>query len=265
LPRLEPKDLQLQNAHRTYYVLALQNHRFAINRLDDANNADATCFTSILIFINAYAALQDRVVGEPYEPPMQWLHVSNGARNIFQVAIQSVQYDTTAVVHTIVKSLPVLSDLVSLFQTSNGEKFSHLLLPVKTGNASDDLEDEAELQDEETREAYANTITYLGSVFIAIERKEHTKEIRRWLLAFAVVVPRKMIWLIEAKRPRAFIILAHYFALVGFKGGATEAVWWIGRIARREIEAIQRYLPDGWRHLISWPLAMTEAAGTVAE
>jgi hypothetical protein len=167
-------------------------------------------------------------------------------------------------VHTFVKSIPVLSDLVSLFQTSNGEKFSHLLLPVKTGNVSDDLEDEAELQDEETREAYANTISYLGSVYMAIERKEHTKEIRRWLLAFAVVVPRKMIWLIEAKRPRAFIVLAHYFALVGFKGSAAEAVWWIGRIARREIEAIQRYLLDGWQHLMSWPLAMTEAAGMVA-
>jgi Fungal specific transcription factor domain len=265
LSRLEPEDLQLQTAHRTYHVLALQDHRFAINKLGDAKSADATCFTSTLIFINAYAALQDRVVEEPYEPPMQWLQVSNGARNIFQIALQSVQYDPTAVVNTFTKSMPAFLDLPGLFQSSHGAEFSNLLLPVKRGSVSDDLQDEAELQNEETREAYTNTITYLGSVHMAIKRKEHTQEICRWLMAFAVVIPRKMIWLIEAKRPRAFIILAHYFALVGSQGGAMEAVWWIGRIARREIEAIQKYLPDEWQHLMSWPLAMTKAATTAAD
>jgi hypothetical protein len=196
---------------------------------------------------------------------MQWLQVSNGALNIFHVAMQSVQYDPTAVMHAIVKSLPVLSDIAGLFRTLNGAEFSNLLLPVKTGNVSDDLEDEADLQDEETKEAYANTITYLGSVHMVIKRKEHTQEICRWLMAFAVMVPRRMIWLIEAKRPRAFVVLAHYFALVGSQGGAMEAVWWIGRIARREIEAIQKYLPDGWQHLMSWPLAMTKPASTADE
>jgi len=261
LSRLEPGDIQLQNAHRTYYILALQNHRFAINRLDDTNNTDATCFTSILIFINAYTALQDRVIEEPYDPPMQWLRVSNGARNIFQLALQSVQYNPKAVVHDFIKSLPALSDITSLLRSPNGKEFSNLLLPVKTGDINEDLQDEAELQHEETREAYANTITYLGSMHMAIKRKEHRQEICRWIMAFAVFVPRKMIWLIEAKRPRAFVVLAHYFALVGSQNGAMEAVWWIGQIARREIEAIQRFLPDAWQHLMSWPLAVTGADG----
>lgn len=181
----------------------------------------------------------------------------HGARNIFNIALQSIQDDQTAAVHAMVKSMPALGDASGPLWSSKGEEFAHLLLPVNSSNASDDLKDEADLQDEETKEAYAFTLKYLGHLHQAIKSEEHIQEICRWLIFFAVMLPPRIICLIELKRPRALAILAYYFALVGFRGGATEKIWWIGRIARREVEGIQKYLPDAWQHLMSWPLAMT--------
>lgn len=261
LSKAEPQDLDVRAAHRRYLDLALRSHRKAVARFD-AQSVDAVCFTSVLIVLDAFAALQDRVPGKPYDPPMQWLRMSNGAWNVFHLAWQWIKDDSTAAVTAIVKSAPILSDYESLFSERNREDFADLLLPLGGGTLVQVQEGSGDLDDKETREAYEKTLSYMGSIRNAIKAGEPTLGICRWLLTFAVVVPGKMIELLEEKKPRAMVVLAHYFALTGPVAADLEAVWWIGAIARREVEGIQKCLPVEWHHLMSWPLAMTRMTTT---
>lgn len=83
-------------------------------------------------------------------------------------------------------------------------------------------------------------------------------EVCRRLIAFAVLIPDKMIELIEEKRPRALVILANYFAVAAPRA----KVWWIGDVTRKEVEAIQRWLPGEWKDLMRWPLTMVKTMTT---
>ena len=261
LSKAKPQDLDLRAARRRYLDLALRSHRKAVACFD-ASSVDAVCFTSILIVLDAFAALQDRVQGQSYEPPMQWLRMSNGAWNVFHLAWQGIKDDYTAAVTALVRSAPILSDCNSLFSEQNREDFADLLMPLRGSTLNQDQEGKGDLDDRETREAYERTLSYIGSIRKAIGANEHSLGICRWLLAFAVLIPKKMVELLEEKTHRALVVLAHYFALAGPMAGDLEAVWWIGAIARREIEGIQKCLPDEWQHLMSWPLAMTRATTT---
>lgn len=256
LSKAEPQDLDGRAAHGRYLDLALRSHRKAVARFD-ADSVDAVCFTSVFIVLDAFAALQDRVQGQPYEPSMQWLRMSNGAWNVFNLAWQWIQHDSSAAVTAIVRSAPILSDYDTLFSERNREEFAHLLLPLGGGTLSPDQEGPGDLDDRETRDAYQRTLSYIGSIRKAIRAGEHSLGICKWLLAFAVVLPGKMIELLEEKKPRALVVLAHYFALAGPVAGDLEVIWWIGAIARREVEGIHKCLPDEWHYLMRWPLAVT--------
>ena len=212
LSKSESQDLDLRAAHRRYLDLALRAHRKAVASFK-VKSVDAVCFTSVLIVLDAFAALQDRVLGQPYEPPMQWLCMSNGAWNVFHLAWQFD--DSTAAVTAIIRSAFVLSDYDSLFSERNREEFPELLTPLAGGLSEQDRGDNGDLDDRETREAYETTLSYIGSIKRAVNAREHSLGICRWFLAFPVVVPGKMIELLEEKKPRALVVLAHYFALAG--------------------------------------------------
>jgi hypothetical protein len=179
--------------------------------------------------------------------------MSNGVWNIFYIAWEWVKDDSTVAVNAIVKSLPTLSDPDALFCECNRDEFANLLLPLRKGVSGQGQGDEGELEDRETTEAYERTVSYMGSVHMDIKAREHSMGICRRLMAFAALVPKKMIELVEEKKPRALVVLARYFALAG----VTEGIWWIGKMARREVEGIQKCLLDEWQDLMNWPLAMT--------
>ena len=264
LSKIEPHDLELSAAHKTYLDQAVRAHRRAVASFDstsvDAERVDAVCFTSVLIVLDAFAALQDRVHGHEYEPPMQWLSMSHGAWNVFRIAWQRIQDGSTMAIEAIIRSASILSDHAALFSQSNREQFAELLVPLRGGSPGKNREDNEDLDDKETREAYEKTVSYIGSIQKAVKGKEHSLVIYRLLLAFAVVLPAKMIELLGKKRPRALVVLAHYFALVGPMATDAETVWWVGPIARKEVEGIQRCLPDEWQNFMKWPLEMTEMA-----
>ena len=255
LSKVEPQDLDLKAAHRNYFGLALRSHRSAITSLD-AKSVDAVCFTSVLIAVHAFAELQDRVLGEVYEPPMQWLHMSNGVCNIFHIAGKWVK--DGAAINAIVKSAPILSDPDTLFGERNREGLANLLLPLRRVDVSHFQGDEEDSEDEETKEAYEKTLSYIGAVQAAIKAGEHSMGICRLLIAFAVLIPKKMIELLEKEKPGALVVLAHYFALTGLLVEPNDEIWWIGKIAKREVEGIQKYLPEEWQELMNWPLSVVK-------
>src|SRR5213078_1264997 len=131
--------------------------------------------------------------------------MSNGAWNVFHTAWEWIKDDSTAAVNAIVKSAPILSDPDALFCERNRGGFANLLLPLRKGILGQDQGDCGELEDRETREAYEGTVSYIGSVQMAIKAREHSMGICRRLMAFAVLVPKKMIELVEEKRPRALV------------------------------------------------------------
>jgi hypothetical protein len=84
--------------------------------------------------------------------------------------------------------------------------------------------------DKETQQAYEKTLSYIGWVQAAIKDGEHVLGTCRRMMAFAVLVPKKFIEFVEEMRPRALVILGHFFAL----GSQMGDVWWIGEIIQRE-------------------------------
>ena len=261
LSTIEPHNHELSAAHTTYFDLAVSAHLRAVVSFDAAT-VDPVCFTSILILLNAFAKLQGRVHGPEYEPPILWLEMSHGAWKVFKIAWQWIKEGSTAVVTALIRSAPMLSDHASLFSENNREEFSELLAPLTSGSPYQNRENNEDLDNPETREAYEKTVAYIGSIRKALQSKEHSLVIHRLLLAFAVVLPGKMVELIKMKKPRALVVLAHYFALVGPMASDAETVWWVGPIARKEVEGIQRCLPDEWQELMRWPLAMTTEMAT---
>ena len=91
----------------------------------------SACFTSVLIVINIYALLQDRVLGLSYEPPMQWLRMLKGLRRILQMAGKRwLQGNPGAVVNVLVKSASSPLDHDALFAEGSRVEFAHLHRPV---------------------------------------------------------------------------------------------------------------------------------------
>ncbi|KAL6720301.1 hypothetical protein ACLMJK_002222 [Lecanora helva] len=260
LLKVKQQDIRLRDAHPAYLRLAAQSHRQGVNYID-AENVDVACFTSVLIIINLYAGLQDREIELSYNPPMQWLRVSNGLRNMFHtLGMQPLQDNPGAAVNALIKSASSLSDPHALLKGGSLPEFSSLLRGRISHERYDGLngteginEEHEDLDDPETQEAYNITVAYIGTIYLAIKAGEHEMEICRRLVAFAVLIPNKMIASIEEKRPRALVILAHYFAL----SGQLTKMWWIGNGPQQEVSKIQQYLPQEWQGLMRWPLQMS--------
>ena len=258
LSKVETEGHSHEAVHGEYLALALNSHRRAISDLH-SDNVDAVCFTSVLLIIDAYATLQDRTVQDPYEPPMQWLCMSNETRNVFDIGWRWIADNPKSEFTAIARSTPNLSDHEALFSECKIRKFAHLLKPVENTSQVKECAGAEDERDQETADAYEKTVAYVECIYNAIQAGEHGMGVCRWLAAFAVLIPRKMIDLVREKRPRALVVLAHYFALTGYLSDTESRPWWIGKVASKEIGGIYNCVPIEWHELMSWPLELTNA------
>jgi hypothetical protein len=236
LLKAEPQNQELLAARQSYMTLSLQEHRRAIAALND-RSAEAVVFASTLILMDAFASLQLRNL-EPYSPPREWLQMSRGAGSVYGAARGFFSDRTIAKFMAITMAEPGMQESDILDDDDNREAYCGLL--------RQDLKTD-EVWDDETRECYERTLNYIGSVQIAIQNGEHAMGITRRIMAFAVLAPKKFIEAVEQKRPRALVVLAHFFAL----GQGLEDIWWFGDTAQREIRAIWNELLPGWQELVS--------------
>jgi len=241
LLRSEPDNPELVVARQTYHGLALREHRRAVAKLN-LHNADAVSCTSSLVFMDAFASLQERSM-EPYTPPMEWLQLARGAGSIFAVGISALEgsrvYDT-AVINAISRHHQYFDNADVMFAAVNRKDLLGLLTQDIAG----------EPWDEETQQAYEKTLNYIGWVQLTIKDGEHMLGTCRRMMAFAVLAPKKFIEFVQEMRPRALVILAHFFAL----GSQLRDIWWIGDNVQREIKGIQQVLPPEWQPLMRQPL-----------
>jgi hypothetical protein len=235
----EPDNQELLYARQAYTGLALREHRRAIALLS-SGNADAVCYASTLVLCDAFACLQERSL-DPWSPPSQWIMMARGSGSVFGAAFDKINNFQTAKIMPLVEAASDLTIAAVLFADDNRRGLEHLL----------EQEFSSEVWDEETRQAYEKALSYIGSIQRAVKSGEHRLAICRRAMAFALLSPKKFFTFVEEQRPRALVILAHFFTLFS----NMEDIWWIGKVARREIQGIQRALPAEWQGLMRIPLA----------
>ena len=241
LAKCNPLDLDAVDLHRRYLDLALREHSNDVTHLTKMN-ADAACLTSSIIRCVAFAILQERP-RVPYTSPMQWLQMTRGTGNVIKEAWSFIEDDDSSAAFRLVKRTPIIKDPEELFQEGSRQNLLHLLYWTRS-------EHTLEAWSAEIEEAYSSTVSYIGSVQSLIENSENLKTVCRILLMFPYLIQKGFIDLVQEQRPRALVILAHYFGLLTrFK-----YVWFIGDAGSREIRAIQAVLPEEWQDLMAWPL-----------
>lgn len=236
LLKSEPQNQDLQAARQSYITLSLQEHRRAVAVLNETS-AETVILASTLILMDAFASLQLRNL-KPYTPPSLWLQMSRGGGSVYGAAKGFFSDRFIAKFTAITMVNPGMQEAHSLEDDKNREAYQGLL--------RQDLKTD-EVWDDETKECYEKTLNYIGSVQIAIQNGEHAMAITQRIMAFAVLAPKKFIEAVEQKRPRALVVLAHFFAL----GQGLEDIWWFGDTAQREIRAIWNELLPGWQGLVS--------------
>jgi hypothetical protein len=239
LLKSEPDNQELLLARQAYKGLALREHRRAIAQLNP-EAADSVCFSSTLVLADAFACLQERRL-DPWTPPTEWIQMARGSGSIFGAAFDQINNFQTAKIMPIVVAEPDLTNGASLFADDNRRGLEYLLRR--------DLSNE--IWDEETQQAYERAVNYIGGVRLAIESGEDRLGTCRRMMAFALLGPKKFYAFVQEYRPRALVVLAHYFALYS----TMEDIWWVGKVAQREIQGIQRVLPLEWQGMMRGPLA----------
>lgn len=248
LLRDEPNDAELFKARQTYLVAAVRAQREMVGRLNPTL-ADPVCLCSVLLLLQSFALLGERTLS-PYSPPVEWLEMGKGVGQVMMLSVQTVPPDMDPqplLMRLVSNTYPRFEDEL-YFDASLRDGFADVL--------TRDIPSEDDWDDEEILEAYEKTLSYVGSIQNAIVREEPLYAVCRRLQTFAIVIPNKFTELLAERRPRALVILAHFFATAAQLDG----VWWLeyGNIERvptavREIRAIDEILPKEWERQMAWP------------
>jgi hypothetical protein len=229
-------------AYGNYIALTIRHHRIDVNNLNGAN-ADVVCVTSSLLRLGYFAMLQERPL-LPYSPPSQWMHMNAALGTVHRETWAWIQNNPTSIARrALVQKTPNLRDFDALFEHSNRDPLLHLLTDPP-GVAPEEWSPEIEA-------AYDRTLAFVGGMQANLDNgTDGPNETLRRCLAFPAMCPKEFFNMVEEGRPRATVIMAHYFAyLARFKD-----TWWIGDSGRREVNAIAAVLPLEWQDMMSWPL-----------
>lgn len=231
----------------TYLNMAIREVTHQIAHLSAAN-IDEVCVTSFLLRVYTFVRLQDRELDEPYAPPVQWLRSTVTSAAVFRRAAELTAGSPQSVGVQMVNLIRHLLDekkRASLY--AGGKAYTAGLLHLVRRQEPHEL---AEPWDDATRDAYLDTLNYIGGIWDAMHDGDPPSSIARRLIAFPILVDQRFVDVVEEQRPRALVIMAHYFALLSMLRG----FWWVGDAGPREVRAIDAQLAPEWRPLMAWPL-----------
>jgi hypothetical protein len=242
LAELHPEEAASFKAiHQDYYVAALRAHARELSGLD-INNYDAACMTSSFMRLIADVKRRDRPL-EPYTPPIEWFNLSRQAMHVFYVARRWHDVEPISASARLRRRMPFVWDTKSQFDPANQAPFQPLLGPVLGDNLTNAAED--------TRTAYERVVSYVGGVWLAVDSCSPSEVLRR-LAMMPFLVGSSFADLLARAQPRALVVAAHYFAIMA----RFREIWWIGNVAKREVQVLTSVLDDEWQSLLEWPLAM---------
>ncbi|CAK7200909.1 hypothetical protein SEUCBS139899_003609 [Sporothrix eucalyptigena] len=254
--RKEPRNHSLFRARQAYLIAAMRVQRRMIDTLT-LDSADAVCLASLIMLVQSFAMLDERIV-DPYTPPMDWLRLGKGAGAVIWMSVEAILKtgeESKSIMLSIANSQPRMGFDESYFDASNREQLNNIL--AQDLPASDDWDDA------DTRDAYEKTLSYVGSLQQSMRRGEPIYVLCRRVQGFTMVIPPRFVDFVAERRPRALVILAHFFAAVS-KITHAGGVWWMGGedgkepIATREVRGIHSIMPKEWMGHMIWPM---EAAG----
>ena len=246
---LDDKDLVrnsggFSGVSQMYFSMALKEHTSEVTQLS-GTNADMACMTATLLRIYYFTLLSTRPL-DPYRPPSEWLGTMSASQAVFKLARPLLEKGPASPVSTLMaRAVKLTSE--NRADPDNMRHFSYILQRQYPHEVS-------EAWDEETVQAYEFTLSDIGRLWGAMEGSQFCANLRRRIAIFPVFVPERFVKLVEETRPRALVILAHYFALVA----VFRETWWIGDAGVREVLAIESILPDQWRWMMKWPLQMLD-------
>jgi hypothetical protein len=139
---------------------------------------------------------------------------------------------------------PDLTNATELYNTEHGRPFLKLLTWAE----------DFETITPEDRKVYQDVISYVGLVYKGIsEGTESEMASCRRIIATPSRNDPRFIDLLEAKQPRALVIMAHLFACMKL---IADKVAWFEGVAERQIPRIRAQLPNGWMPMLAWPTAV---------
>ncbi|KAI0490701.1 hypothetical protein F4859DRAFT_508495 [Xylaria cf. heliscus] len=232
---------ELSKLQQTYQLMCSKEQRRDIDEIPHANTKllDYICFTALRIVAHSLALVQTLSL-DPWEPPLQWLHMGHGAGGVFRKASDELRDERQTIIGKFVNSPPILREARDTILCDHSPLA--WLLDHPSHPSSIEAQTDQELNDEGVRTVYEQALAYTCSVLRAIERKEPQVAIARRLGGFAVWVPIEFSKFIEQRRPRALVILAHFMAIwIDF-----EDIWLFGRAGEWQIRCIHKNLPVEW-------------------
>lgn len=232
-----PKETERLRLRRAAYLEATyKEHRKAIGTLSK-QIADGAAFTSMILTVDEFGRLGDRSL-DPYEAPMQWLMMCRGSSEVLKCCLKLLADYPDAKIHTVTGVSSDMMHKLFAHRDRHLSQFSHLLEPVGDEGAED-------------QEAYKETLCCLGAIRSAKQDGEDAMAIRRRIYAFPTLFPFRYIELLGQLKPRALVILAHYFAMSAY----ISQEWFVDQTPTREVLAISRFLSPELASLMDWPLA----------
>ncbi|KND87183.1 Sterol regulatory element-binding protein ECM22 [Tolypocladium ophioglossoides CBS 100239] len=242
-----------RDRHRLYIQLAFQHHHRELAQLS-RDNVDMLIMTASLMRLIAFVVLSERSL-VPYTPPLEWLRMTESHARLFHAAWDLVGDNSSTQTARLIQSTPVVWDDDEREGANNRQGLQHILLARGDGDGHN--EDDPNAWDAAVRRAYESALSYIGGVWQSIQRNDPLGPIGRRLMVFPLLVDKRFIELVGEARPRALVVMAHYFALVVI----LKSFWFIGNTGRREVRAIAAHLPAHWQDLMEWPLRIVDDGG----
>ncbi|KAL7625419.1 hypothetical protein AAE478_004639 [Parahypoxylon ruwenzoriense] len=247
---------ELIKLQQTYQIMCSKEQRQDIDELSQgiSQNTDYICFSSLEILVHSIGLVQT-LSADPWEPPIQWLHMGHGAGKVLDMAQGLIGPESNPKIKLFVNSPPSLHDPNELIFCDHSPLA--WLLEHPAGPKSIAAQKDHELDDEEVRSVYNQALAYTCSVQSAIDHGEPDYAIVRRLGAFAIWVPIEFTRFVEERRPRAMVILAHFMALwLDY-----EHIWMIGRAGECQIRGIHKVLPIKWSYKLDGLFAKFKQQG----
>ena len=224
-----PDDTFLVEASHDYAVRAIAECSRQIQKGVHQENAEGLFFASMFVAKHAFASRQyDDLVGDNTSqkqdrlPLIRWLRQFRGIKAIMDAGWNWIPKSEH--LSTMLNALPAPIMKPEVRQET---VFSSLLEGLERINASPI-----------TITAYEVSVANLTSALHDV----------RWLAAFPIAVPDRLIELLEERDPRAMTIIGSYLALLISSPECT----FLKAAAKREYRVIMDHLPVGWLSRMEW-------------
>ncbi|KAE9366752.1 hypothetical protein N431DRAFT_429553 [Stipitochalara longipes BDJ] len=232
--------------HQLYLQLAFHHHHQELTQLSRAN-VDMVMMTANVLRLIAFVVLSERPL-VPYLPPLEWLRITRSHGQVFRAAWDLVGDDSSTQTARLIRAHPVVWDPDEREGADKREGLQHLLLACRGVGGCP--EDEPGQWDDGMRRAYESTLSYIGGIWHSVQKNDPLGPIGRRLMLFPILIDQRFIELVGEARPRALVIMAHYFALFV----VLKSYWIVGNTGPREVRAIAAQVSADWQGMMALPL-----------